>query len=99
MQLPPFSLGDAATIRRLVTAAGFADVRVRAEVKMSRFPSAEHFVRVAVAGAPKMVGALSEQGPDALEEIAREVADATRDYCDDEGWATPHATNMITAVA
>ncbi len=31
--------------------------------------------------------------------IVAEVADATRAYVDDEGWATPQATNIITAVA
>src|SRR5262249_54205343 len=41
--LPPFSLGDGQTIRALVMRAGFREVRVRADVKLSRFPSAEHF--------------------------------------------------------
>jgi hypothetical protein len=97
--LPPFSLGDGQAIRSLVSNAGFRDVRVRAEVKLTRFPSAEHFVRIVIAGAPTMIGALAEQGPGVLDAIVAEMADATRTYVDDEGWATPHPSNIITAVA
>jgi len=42
--------------------AGFRDVRLRADVKLSRFPSAEHFVRSVVASGPTMVEALAAQG-------------------------------------
>ena len=96
--LPPFSLGDAAAIRAFVTRAGFREVRVRADVKLSRWQSAEHMVRSVVGGAPTMLGALAEQGAGVLDAIVAEVADATRGYLDDEGWATPQATNIITAV-
>ena len=64
--LPPFSLGDGQAIRALISNAGFREVRVRAEVKLSRFPSAEHFMRIVIAGAPTMIGALAEQGPGVL---------------------------------
>jgi SAM-dependent methyltransferase len=97
--LPPFSLGDGQAIRALVSAAGFRDIRVRAEVKLTRFPSAEHFVRSIIVGAPTMVGALAEQGAGVLDVIVAEVSDATRTYVDDEGWATPQPSNIITAVA
>jgi SAM-dependent methyltransferase len=97
--LPPFSLGDGQVIRDLVAGAGFREVRVRADVKMSRFESAEHFVRSIVGGAPTMLGALAEQGPGVLDAIAAEVAAATRSYLDGDGWATSQVTNIITAVA
>jgi hypothetical protein len=45
-----------------------------------------------------MLGALAEQGAGVLEAIVAEVTDATRGYLDDEGWATPQASNIITAV-
>ncbi len=96
--LPPFSLGDGQAIRSSVMSAGFREVRVRADVKLSRFQSAEHMVRSVVGGAPTMLGALAEQGAGVLNTIVAEVADATRSYMDDEGWATPQATNIITAV-
>jgi SAM-dependent methyltransferase len=97
--LPPFNLGDGQVIRSLVSNAGFREVRIRAEVKLTRFPSAEHFVRSVIAGAPTMIGALAEQGPGMLDVIVTEVADATRTYVDDEGWAVPQSSNIITAVA
>jgi SAM-dependent methyltransferase len=95
--LPPFSLGDAQAIRALLVEVGFREVRVRAEVKLSRWQSAEHMVRSVVGGAPTMLGALAEQGPGVLDAIVAEVTDATRSYADDEGWATPHAANILTA--
>ena len=96
--LPPFSLGDAEAIRTLVIRAEFREVRVRADVKLSRWQSAEHMVRSVVGGAPTMLGALAEQGAGVLDAIVAEVADATRGYLDDEGRATPQASNIITAV-
>jgi SAM-dependent methyltransferase len=97
--LPPFSLGDGQALRALVMRAGFREVRLRADVKLSRFPSAEHFVRSVVASGPTMVEALAAQGLDVLDALVAEVTDATRDYVDDEGWAAPQASNIITAVA
>jgi SAM-dependent methyltransferase len=96
--LPPFSLGDGQALRALVRRTGFRDARLRADVKLSRFPSAEHFVRSVVASGPTMVEALAAQGPDVLDVLVAEVTDATRDYVDDEGWAAPQASNIITAV-
>lgn len=97
--LPPFSLGDAGTIRVLVAGAGFRDVKLRVEAKMIRFRSAEHMVRVLVAGAPTMLGALVEQGEGVLDAIVTEVADATKFCVDDEGWATPAVSHIVTAIA
>lgn len=97
--LPPFTLGDGQAIRSLMAKAGFRGVRVRAEVKLSRWRSAEHFVRSLVGGAPTMLGALAEQGAGVLDTVVAEVADATHDYIDDDGWATPQASNIITAFA
>jgi len=97
--LPPFALGDAATLRSLVTGAGFREVRLRIDAKMIRFDSAEHMVRAVVGGAPTMLGALAEQGEGVLDAIVAEVAEATRAYVDDEGWAIPGISHVVTAVA
>ena len=97
--LPPFTLGDGQAVRALVVKAGFRGVQVRADVRLSRWQSAEHFVRSLIAGAPTMLGALAEQGPGVLDTIVTEVADATADFADDEGWATPQSSNIITAIA
>src|SRR6266446_1354087 len=89
---------DGCSLQALVMRAGFREVRVRADVKLSRFPSAEHFVRCVFASGPTMVETLAAQGPDVLNALVAEVTDATRDYVDDEGWAAPQASNIITAV-
>lgn len=96
--LPPFTLGDGQAIRSLLMSAGFREARIRAEVKLSRWKSAEHFVRSLLGGAPAMLEALARQGPDVLDTIVLEVAEATRSYLDDDGWATPQTANIITAV-
>jgi ubiquinone/menaquinone biosynthesis C-methylase UbiE len=96
--LPPFGFGDAEAIRALVVGAGFREVRLRADVKMTRFASAEHMVRSVASGAPSMLGALAEQGDAALDSIVVEVGEATRMYVDDEGLAFPQATHFITAL-
>ena len=97
--LPPFSLGDADTLRSLVTSAGFHAVRLRIDAKMIRFQSAEHMVRALVGGAPTMLGALTEQGEGVLDAIVAEVNAATRAYVDDEGWAIPAVSHIVTASA
>ena len=98
--LRPFGLGDGRAIGAMVASAGFRNVKVCAAVKMSRFQSPEHMVRSIAGGAPNMLGALTEQGgPDELEILARQIAAATKNWFDDEGWATPMASNIITAVA
>jgi SAM-dependent methyltransferase len=95
--LPPFSFGDARELRRLLTEAGFRDISIRADVKMSRYSSAEVFVRSAVVGAPSMLGPLAEKGEAELEQIVADVADALATSEDDDGLAFPQATNIAIA--
>jgi len=97
--LPPFSFGDAGAIRGLVVGAGFREVKLRAEAKMVRFQSAEHLVRAVVGGAPAMMGALTGQGEGVLDAIIAEVTEATRHFVDDEGWATPAVSHIVSAIA
>jgi ubiquinone/menaquinone biosynthesis C-methylase UbiE len=96
--LRPFGLPDGQAIGAMISSAGFRDVKVRAEVKISRFQSPQHMVLSIAGGAPTMFGALVEQGPDEIEAVALEIAEATRTYFDDEGWAAPMASNIITAL-
>jgi SAM-dependent methyltransferase len=97
--LPPFALGDPEAIRKLVTGAGFREVRIRTEAKMIRFASAEHMVRAVVGGAPTMLGALADQGAGVLDAIVAEVTEATRAFVDDEGWGMPGVSHVVTAMA
>jgi hypothetical protein len=83
----------------MLASAGFREVKVRAAVKISRFQSAQHMVQSLAGGVPNMLGALGDQGgPDEIEALAREIADATRIYFDDEGWAAPMDSNIITVL-
>jgi ubiquinone/menaquinone biosynthesis C-methylase UbiE len=95
--LPPFSFGDREALRAVVAGAGFRDVRVRAEIKTTRFPSPQHFVQVIAAGAPSMLGALAEQGPDGLESLAEEVAATLHPWVDDDGLAFPQISHIVVA--
>jgi SAM-dependent methyltransferase len=97
--LPPFSFGDGEAIRAVVVGAGFREIKLRAEAKMVRFRSAEHLVRAVVGGAPSMMGALTTQGEAVVDAIIAEVTEATRHYVDDEGWATPAVSHIVTAIA
>jgi SAM-dependent methyltransferase len=95
--LPPFGFGDRDALRAVVVGGGFREVRIRVEVKTVRFPSAAGFVRTIVTGAPSMLGALAEQGDEALDAIANEVADGVRDWIDDDGLGFPAVSHIVTA--
>lgn len=92
-----FSLGDARALRALLEGGGFRDIRIRSEVRMSRFPSAEAFVRAAVANAPTILGPLAAQGEAGLAQIVAEVAADLATSLDDEGLAFPQASNIAVA--
>ena len=64
---------------------------------MSRFPSAEAFVRSMVAGAPSMLGPLAAQGEAVLAAIIAEVAADLADALDDDGLAFPQPSNIAVA--
>ena len=83
----------------MLTKAGFKDIHIQAVVKLSRWHTAEHFVRSMVAGAPTMLGDLAGQGPAVLDSMVAEIAEATSDFLDDRGWASPQTSHLITAIA
>lgn len=95
--LPPFGFGDRDALRAVMSAGGFGDVRIRVEVKTTRFPSPQRFVRAIVAGAPSMLGTLAAQGEAALDALADEVAAGAREWLDDDGFAFPQVTHIATA--
>jgi ubiquinone/menaquinone biosynthesis C-methylase UbiE len=95
--LPPFTFGDARELRRLLDDVGFRDISIRADVKMSRFPSPEAFVRSAVAGSPSMLGPVAEQDESGLALIVAEVATELATSLDDQGLAFPQASNIASA--
>ena len=95
--LPPFSFGDGEAIRKVVVEAGFSSIRVVTDSRAARFPSPEGMVRTIVGGAPSMMAVLAEQGDAALRAIIAEMGERTRAYVDDEGFAFPMASYLVTA--
>lgn len=95
--LPPFALGDADKLRRLAHEAGFAQVTVRIDGRVARFPSPQEFVRRAVLAAPSMLGPLASVGPDALDRLRAGVDARFAPYVDDAGLAVPLATHILLA--
>jgi ubiquinone/menaquinone biosynthesis C-methylase UbiE len=69
----PFSLQDAAAMRRLLDSAGFTDIRGRSVATVGESPSAEDAARGLVEGNP-VFGSIMERRPDALPEIKAAVA-------------------------
>jgi ubiquinone/menaquinone biosynthesis C-methylase UbiE len=97
--LPPFALGDADELRRLLADAGFAGVEVTPAEVTLRFPSAAEFVGLVAAGAPSMLGALAGVAGDARRGVLFDVTDALRPYQDGDGVAFPQRSNLATARA
>jgi SAM-dependent methyltransferase len=98
-QLPPFSLGDAEVLRRLVEAAGFHAVTLRSESKITRFASPEAFVRQSAASAPTMIGALAALGDAERQTMVDDAIQALRPYSDRDGLAFPQASHLVFAYA
>ncbi len=69
----PFSLHDVAALRRLLEAAGFAEIRSESVETVGESPTAEDAARGLVEGNP-VLGAIMERRPDALPEIKAAVA-------------------------
>jgi SAM-dependent methyltransferase len=96
-RLPPFSLGDAEQLCGLVAGAGFRNIVIRAESKLSHFASPEAFVRQAAAGAPSMLGALVAVDEAARQAVVADVAEALRPYMGSDGLSFPQATHLLYA--
>jgi SAM-dependent methyltransferase len=83
----PFVFGDATgDLRTLLLEAGFNTVRIRADVRMVRFPSPEALVRHQVAGSP-LASHVAQVDEAARQALVREVSAATQQYLNDEGVA------------
>lgn len=95
----PFSFGDAGTIEKLVTDAGFRRLVSHAVVKNVHFPSAEAFTkRYISARVPlnTMVAAVDEETRAA---VVADVVSALQPYETENGLELPTAVNVVTAIA
>jgi hypothetical protein len=75
----PFALAGAEELRRLIAAAGFGDITVRAVPGTARFPSVERFVHDYVAGSP-LAAHVTTVSDEARAALIREVGDALKSY-------------------
>ena len=96
-KLPPFSFGDRAALRGVIAGAGFRDLVIRAEVKMTRFPSPEAFFRAITAGAPAMLGLLGQLTEPQRRELISEINETLAPHLDDTGLAFPQPAHLATA--
>ncbi len=79
-KLPPFALGDAAELQRLIEESGFRAIEVHGMEKSVSWPSVNRFVRVVAAAASTMLGALTVQGDAVLGAMVAEVAAEMRPF-------------------
>jgi len=96
-KLPPFSFGDRAALRGVIAGAGFRDLVIRAEVKMTRFPSPEAFFRTITAGAPGMLGLLAQLTEPQRRELISEINETLAPHLDDTGLAFPQPAHVASA--
>jgi SAM-dependent methyltransferase len=92
----PFALGEADTLRELVTAAGFREVHVRLEVKMGRYPSIEEFVPGFLSASP-LANTVSAMPDVDRKAMVRDVLQPLRSYIDNDGLAAPMECNVVMA--
>jgi ubiquinone/menaquinone biosynthesis C-methylase UbiE len=95
MMRAPFTLGDPDELRGLFAQAGFEDVRIRADVKMTRFPSPAEMIRQQASSSP-LAGPVGALDAVALREFEMELAGLIRHYTDD-GVAFPSEAHIIIA--
>ena len=94
-KLPPFALGDAEELRQMARETGFADVAVRIDGRLLRFPSPAELVRRFLLGGPTMLSALATAG--ARRRLVDEVTRTMAPYVDDVGLAVPMAAHVLLA--
>ena len=92
----PFSLHDAAAVRRLLDAAGFAEVRLESVETIGESPSAEDAARGLVEGNP-VFGTIMERRPEALPEIVAAVARNVAAELGDRPVRCPLRAHVFTA--
>lgn len=97
--MPPFSLGDADEIRYLAESAGFRDVSVSTERKISPFGSANDFVDALAGGAPSTRRALQGLDGNKVETVISQVTEMLREFTDTAGLQLPLESNLLFARA
>jgi ubiquinone/menaquinone biosynthesis C-methylase UbiE len=98
--LPRFALSDGVQLRALIEDAGFREVRIHSRTLPVEWPSTDLFLRAIIAGAPAMMGALSEQDDAALSVISKEVEAEMHPFLQESGALRfPMGNHHVTALA
>lgn len=98
----PFTLGDADTLRELLTEAGFRNIQVTPETLTVRFPSAESFVALTVLAAASLMPGLAEDGTaqqELIGTVTEEADGVVRRYVENDEVAFPMHAHIAVAVA
>jgi hypothetical protein len=93
----PFALSSAAEMRSLCAQAGFADISIRAEQRLSNFRSANHFVAAMLQGAPSTRLALEQVPEGEWPAFIAEVEDLLAPWQTATGLAFPTQCNVVIA--
>ncbi|MFD2091453.1 class I SAM-dependent methyltransferase [Blastococcus deserti] len=92
----PYSLGDTAQLRGLVTGAGFTGARARIVVSACRVPSAEALLRGETASSP-LGDVLDRLDANAGAALVADLTAALAGHTDDDGVVFPFETIVVTA--
>ena len=92
----PFTLGDAAALRTLLTGAGFRTVHIRIESQMIRHASLEAFVPGYLSATP-VAGVIATLEEPTRATILLEAQTLLHAYVDDDGLAVPIEAHVVVA--
>lgn len=90
------SLGDAATLRNLLTDAGFEDVHISIAIVTIRNSSLATFIQGQLAASP-WAGAVAALDASAQSALLDEILSALSPYTDDDGLAVPTESHVVVA--
>jgi hypothetical protein len=96
IQRAAFTLGAAAELRGLVSAAGFCAPHIRLVVKMMRYPSLAEYLPGYVAATP-MAGAVAAMEDARRTAMFQGLQTALRPYVEDTGLAVPMECHVMVA--
>jgi hypothetical protein len=94
----PFGWGDRQDLANLLTAAGFDQVRVVLDSRISRFPSPTELLRQEMLSSP-LAEPLAELDTPAFGALVADVEETLAPYTDDDGLAIPMEAHLALATA
>src|SRR5205085_2444317 len=98
-QLPPFALGDADMVRRLVVEAGFRDIALRHETMLIRWPSVETYLERTAVGSPSLHSVVQATSGETRQTLVQQMRAMLAGYIRDEELVIPQTSNLIVARA